>query len=242
MTITHIFFDLHRTLVDSKRLTACYAEQLGQVMAQRYGGSPHQWTQANLRILADWDSYFADLNIDEDIHDRWEGELRVTRALFRLTNTLEPPLKEIERLSWELPELATQDCDALYPDCKPLLKRLSAAGYTLGICSGAIQAQIRGTLRGGGVLDYFAGPLIGPDITEYIFRDEHFYTIAAHKAGVTPSACMAVDDLAQNLIGAKAAGMTTVQICREGPPLSSPADLVLEGDLNGLCSYLGIAE
>lgn len=240
MTVTHIFFDLHRTLVESQRITRCYAKQLGQVMTARYGGNPDQWTCANRLILADWDSYFVDLNIDEDIHDLWEGELRVTRALFRLTQTPEPSLAEIEKLSWELPELATQHCDALYPDCKPLLKHLHAAGYTLGICSGAIVAQIRGTLRGGGVLEYFNGPLVGPDVTGHFPRDARFYRIAAHQAGVDARYCMVVDDLVRNLAGAKAAGMAAVQICRDQKPSQSPADLVLEGSMNGLLDYPGL--
>ena len=62
MTITHIFFNLSGTLVDSARMPQCYAHHLGLEMAERFGGSADAWAQANFTILADWDSYFADLD------------------------------------------------------------------------------------------------------------------------------------------------------------------------------------
>ena len=38
--ITHIFFDLHGTLVDTALMSPCYAASLGDLMADTFGGDP----------------------------------------------------------------------------------------------------------------------------------------------------------------------------------------------------------
>ncbi|MBZ0286389.1 MAG: hypothetical protein K8I30_02155, partial [Anaerolineae bacterium] len=131
MTLTHIFFNLPGTLVDGARLRSGYAEQLGLLMAERFGGNPDLWIGARLHILKDWDSYFADLNFDGDdgVNDLWEGELRVTRALFRLTGIPEPDGPTLAALSRELPYQVSRHCDVLFPDSQPVIQALHQAGY-----------------------------------------------------------------------------------------------------------------
>lgn len=240
MNISHIFFDLHGTLVDSRRMGRCYAAQLGIVMAERYGGQPQMWEQANLSITADWDSYHADLNFDENFEDMWESYIRTTRALFRLTGTPEPPLSELTALSRELPGLATRCCDALFPESRAVIAALHATGYTLGITSHSLVTQARGSLTGGGMLHYFAGPLIGPDVTGTFAKNRRFFSVAAQQAGVDTGRCLVVDDDARHIPGAQAAGMHAVYLSRQPPPPDTSADHVLAGDLTGLLAYLGV--
>lgn len=237
MTLTHIFFDLHGTLVDNKSvLTPCYAANLGHVMAARYGGDPHTWEQAHQQINADWFSYFVDLNLDEDIDDMWEGLFRTTRALFRLTGTPEPSAAEIHALVRELPGLASENCDAFFPDARATVQTLHEAGYTLGVCTHGIVRQAQGTLHGAGVRDYFSGPLIGPDVTGHFRKHEGYFTIAALRAGVDPAHCLMIDDTVDNLEGAKAIGMKTIYICRDARPAAALnyVDALLHPDLTGL--------
>jgi FMN phosphatase YigB (HAD superfamily) len=236
VTITHIFFDLHDTLVDRLRMESCYAPHLGRVMAARYGGTPEAWSDANLQIVADWDSYFADLNLDgeEGIADMWEGMYRTTRALFRLTRTPEPGFDELLALSRELPYLATCNCDAFYPDARPVVQRLYAAGYILGIATHSITAQARGTLKGAGVIDLFEGEFLCPDFTGCFAKDSEFF----RSSRFSPDSCLVVEDSPRSILGAKAAGMHTVHIARKEPPAASPADHLLLGDLYGLLPYL----
>ncbi len=239
MTISHIFFDLHGTLVDSARLSAGYGQGLGRVMAERFGGKPDAWAQAHRRIVSDWDSYFADLDFDGDdgLADLWEGEVRITRALFRITGVPEPEIKSLTALSRELPYLATHGWDAFYPDTKAVLERLHQAGFILGVASSVISGQARGLLEGAGVLNLFAEPFLCPDVTERFRKDAAFY----HVAYLPPQNCLVVDDCLDGIAGAKAAGMGTVQICREHmPPYESPANHVLISGLSGLLNYLGI--
>lgn len=239
--ITHIFFDLHGTLIDGVVLHECYRMGLGRHMAEWYGGDVLKWAEANTRIMQDWDSYYADLDLggDEGLAHMWEGLFRTTRALFRLTNTPEPAHAELVRLSRELPTISIQGCDAFYADTKPILKQLYELGYILNVTSHALMEGGRGLLNGGGMLSYFEGVFIGPDITEQFEKDEQFYRIALMKAGISAENAMLVDDNALAITCAQRLGMRTVQIRRTAHNTqNSPADLVLTGDLSGLIAYL----
>ncbi|MBC6934904.1 MAG: HAD family hydrolase [Chloroflexi bacterium] len=236
MNITHILFDLYGTLADSRLMYPCYARQLGRVMAARYGGSPDEWSGANRRIVADWDSYYADLDLegDDGINEMWEGAFRTTRALFRLTGRPEPEAPELAALARELPYLATRECDTLFPEARGVIERLHEAGYTLGIASHATSLQSRGTLEGGGLAGFFAGPILGPDVTGRFAKNRAYYL----SAGLPPEQCLVVDDSPDGIFGAKAAGMQAVLLNREGSPPDTPADFILTGSLEGLPAYL----
>lgn len=244
-SITHIFFDMHGTLVDNKRLLGdCYADNLGSVMAARYGGNPAQWADANRAITRDWDSYIADLDYGgkDGIADMWEGYFRTTRALFRLTNTPEPPKHELTDLSRELPGLATEHCNALFPETHEVVERLHHGGYTLGVFSHALAAHSRGLLRGGGIESYFTGAIIGADVVERFVKDREYCLRMLRTAGVTADQCLVVDDSLEGVRGAADAGMSALLLCRDAVPADTrPAHGVLRGSLLPLLAVLGIA-
>lgn len=239
--ITHIFFDLHGTLVDGKALRPCYSAAMGRILAARYGGDPGAWTRANQRILDDWDSYYADLNLDGDegLANFREGLFRTTRAMFRLMNINEPPKDELMALAWQLQEQVTQGCDAVFPDVPPVIESLYAAGYTLGVTSHALVEQGRGLLRGGGLLDYFAGPSVGPDNAERFSKDAAFFRLAARLATVDAARCAVVDDTAGYIPAIKEAGMRAIHIRRHDDDFSAHADAQLHGDLSALVDVVG---
>lgn len=235
MTTTHILFDLYGTLADSSRMPPCYARGLGQVMAARYGGAADAWARANRAIYADWDSYYADLDLtgDHGMDDLREGEIRTTRALFRLTGAELPPAAEIATLARELPYEATRHCNVLYADVRPVLQRLRDAGYILGVASHATVPQIRGTLEGGNILPLFNGPLIGPDVAGRFVKDAAFY----RSAGLEPASCLVVDDQEDGVSGARMAGMRPYFLARDERPV--PAGVpVLRGGLRPLLTHL----
>jgi FMN phosphatase YigB (HAD superfamily) len=239
MTISHIFFDIYGTLADSTRAKLCYATALGQIMASRFGGVPKNWTEANLKIVADWDSYFADLDLsgDHGIEDMWEGEYRVTRALFRLTRTPEPDKIVITALSRELPALASAACDALYPEVGAVMRALHQRGVKLGIASHALEGQARGVLRAGGILDLFSAPIWGIDAAGQFEKDADFYRNLARTARVDPTLCLAVDDQAAPLSAAREAGMQTVHIRRGKAAASGHVSI---DDLRGLLDVVNL--
>lgn len=237
MTISHIFFDLYGTLVDSARMKPCYAAALGRIMAARFGGAPEAWAAANAQIVADWDSYYADLDLsgDHGIEDMWEGEYRVTRALFRLTGTPEPEQPVITALSRELPGLVSASCDALFPEVQAVLHALRGRGLSLGVASHALQGQARGALAAGGLLHLFSAPIWGVDAAEQFDKDADFYRKLARAARADPSACLVVDDTPAPLGAAREAGMGTAHVLRGRPAASDHPGV---DDLRGLLDLL----
>jgi HAD superfamily hydrolase (TIGR01509 family) len=233
VTITHIFFDVHDVLVDTAPLGMVYAANLGRIMAERYGLTPADWTQANHRVTADWYSYYADLNLsgDDGIADMWEGLYRTTRALFRLTGTPEPPKAELTALSRELPGLAARG-DVLYPEVPNVLRQLDNAGLVLGVISHALSSHIRGALAP--VLPHFKGTIWGADNAERFDKDVQRYQAALLHARVAPQNCLVLDDKPEPIENARRAGMQAIQICRK-PPLLPEASVF--PDLRPLVEY-----
>ncbi len=239
--ISHIFFDLHGTLVDGIALHPCYSAALGQYMAQRFGGTPSDWADANRRVLSDWDSYYADLDLNGDrgIEDMWEGLFRTTRAMFRLMDMTPPDRATLRTLSRAIPGIVTRECNALFADARPVIERLCAAGYMLGVTSHALEEQSRGLLRGGDVLRYFAAPVVGPDTVERFNKDHAFYAYAARQAGVDPAECLTIDDSLHCVNGARAAGFQAVHIARR-PSAQTSSRVTTTRNLYGLLDYLGL--
>ncbi len=237
MRITHIFFDVHDVLVDRAGLARCYSTRLGRIMAERYGSTPSVWTSAYRRILEDWDSYYADLNLsgDNGVGDMWEGIFRTTRALFRLTGRPEPDKAELTALSRELPGLASQGCDVLYADVPTVLAQLDDAGLMLGVISHSLTGQIYASLAP--VRHHFKGAIWGADNSEHFDKDVERFTAAAQFAGAAPENCLFLDDKRPPLVNARRAGMQTVQVCRTPSYLPDAAALPDLTGLLDLCLY-----
>jgi HAD superfamily hydrolase (TIGR01509 family) len=237
--VTHLLFDLGGVLIDTARLHPCYSESVGQAMAARYGGSVERWRCACDQLLHDWDSYYADLNLesDEGMDDLWEGLFRTARGLFRLAEAPEPSHEALTVLARELPALAVRPCPALYPDVIEVLQRLSAAGFTLGVASHAIKAQARALLAAGGIDGLCGGWIVAPDTVERFQKDARFYTAGAALAEVSPALCLVVDDDPMAAAGARAAGMSTLCLARS---TQSPAGDVVAGDLWTVAGWLGL--
>jgi beta-phosphoglucomutase-like phosphatase (HAD superfamily) len=239
VSITHIFFGLQHVLADSGQIRARYRLRLGEILAARYGGAAETWTQARIRIESDWDSYYADLDLggDEGIEHFWEGQLRTTRALFRLTNTPEPDLTEMTSLSRQLPEMIMRGCDTLYPECREVLQHLIGEGFTLCLASQMMSSHAEAILYGGGVRAYFS-VITGPDHVEYVDADAAFYECAVRRAQVSPENCLVVDYPARHLRAAEWAGMKTLRLCRDESYSIRDSDLKTVDELWGVVLYL----
>lgn len=236
MSLTHIFFDVHDVLVDRIQLREFYTARLGEIMHERYGFAPEVWATSYRRILADWDSYYADLNLsgDDGIADMWEGIYRTTRALFRLTGAQEPDKPELTALSRELPGLAAQGGDVLYPEVPDVIARLDDAGLTLGVISHSLIGQIHASLAP--ILHHFKGPVWGADNAGRFDKDVQRFQSAALSAGAELSNCIMLDDKQQPLLNARRTGMRAIQVRRDPSASAFAVDAVLS-DLTGLLDY-----
>jgi FMN phosphatase YigB (HAD superfamily) len=215
-SITHIFFDLHGTLIHSQQMHQQQCQHKSEILAARYGKTPADWHTAMQQLAAEWDSYHIDLNFsgDDGMSDFYEALFRTTRALFKLVQLPEPPQAELTTLARELPAEASCTIDAFYPDAKPVLNHLHEAGYQLGIAAHSLQAQAQALLEGGGVVQLFAAPIIGADTVHQFDKDVGYYRKVARIARTPPEQCLVVDDDPQALHGAQTAQMSTVLLAR----------------------------
>lgn len=236
MTLTHIFFDVHDVLADRARLSAVYHQRLGIIMTERYGLTPAVWGAAYQQIVIDWDSYYADLNLsgDDGIADMWEGVFRTTRALFRLSGAPEPDKPELTALSRELPALAVDGGDVLYPEAAEVVARLDGAGLVLGVISHSMVSQIEAMLAP--VRQHFKGMIWGADNAGRFEKDVQRYQMAALSAGAVLENCLMLDDKELPLLHARRAGMQAIQIRRDPAQPAFAVDAVLP-DLRGLVAY-----
>lgn len=134
-------------------------------MAERWGGERQRWAAAYQAIRADWDSYYADLDLrgDDGVADLWEGYFRTTRALFRRAGVPEPDHAALIAFARELPGLAARRCPALYPEAIDVVQRLHAEGIRLGVLTYLPGAAARGYLVASGVASCFQAPVLGMD-------------------------------------------------------------------------------
>ena len=233
-----MFFDLHGTLIDNTGvLPGLYRQALGAIMAARYGGDPAEWAAANARVVADWDSYYADLDLgaEDGLAQSFEGQIRTTRALFRLTGRPYPPPDELAALVRELPYAVTRQCDALYPDAWEALVALRALPLTLGVITNGGAGHAEGLLSGAGLRDRFTGPVVTPDVTGYFGKDEGYFRLAF---GTVPAGrCVVVEDRAVHARLAVQLGARVVLVDRAGRGEVLPGGVVL-ADLRELPGLL----
>jgi hypothetical protein len=96
MTVVLLHSDI---LIDPSALRAALPAAQAGVLAAWHGGNAVDWQRAYERIAADWDSYWADLDLsgDDSLRQWREGRWRVMRALFRLAGKQPPPVEQIGR-------------------------------------------------------------------------------------------------------------------------------------------------
>jgi FMN phosphatase YigB (HAD superfamily) len=237
---THIFFDLHGTVIDNINvLPPLYGRALGYFMAERYGGDPQEWTAANQRVVADWANYFADLDLDaEDGLDQWvEGLIRTTRALFRLTGRPYPPPEEVRAVVDAMHYAVTSRCDAIYPDAREALVAVCDLPLTAGMITNGLHDHTVGLLVGAGVRECFTGPIITPTVAGYLGKDEGYFRLALGAAACTPAQAIMVDDRPPVAALAAGLGMRVVLVDRGRGGLDAHRVTVIP-DLRGLPSLL----
>lgn len=240
--ITHIFFDLHGTLVDIQRLRQLYIRETAAILSARYGGAYADWAKANELIVLDWDSYYADLNLsgDDSLHDLYEGLYRVIRAHFRIVGVPEPDFPTLKALTLELNSAPPRAGDSFFPDAHPVVRALHERGYQLGVTTHALRREAESTLIGAGVRDYFTAPIVGPDVAHRFDKDRWFYQVPLRLAGIHPRQALVVDNVKLCIAGAKAAGTYTAYVNRKHAAHipTRAADLDLGLDLTALPAQL----
>jgi beta-phosphoglucomutase-like phosphatase (HAD superfamily) len=116
------------------------------------------------------------------------------------------------RAEWRLRHAAGL---VVFTDAVAVIVALTDAGVPVAVASSSSRAHVRRSLEVAGVLDRVVAHLGAEDVRDHKPHPEP-YLAAARALGVPPTACSAVEDTATGLAAARAAGMFTVGIVREG--------------------------
>jgi enolase-phosphatase E1 len=130
------------------------------------------------------------------------------------------PLKALQGMVWEKGYKAGQLKGHVYPDAVEALKRWHQAGYQLFVySSGSIQAQrlIFGCSEAGDLTPLFSGYF---DTTSGPKREAQSYASIAQAIGLQASQILFLSDIVEELDAARAAGMATSGLAREGGELA----------------------
>lgn len=210
--MTTILFELRGVLIDPVRERATSTLAEAEYLSTRFGTSVEAWLKAAQQIEADWDSYYADLDLggDEGYRDFLEGEFRTLRARFRLTGTAEPNAEVIRSLADELTYAGASATRAWFPDIGATIEALHRAGNRLGIVTNRRTAYIRGLFTHCPYAGCFTGPFIGVDTVEQFVKDAMFY----RKLNLQAAQCLVVDRDTRSLDAAREAGFQTALLWR----------------------------
>lgn len=95
----------------------------------------------------------------------------------------------------------------VFPSAKPLIDELKRRGFTLALVSSAAHRKLMASLRAAEIDPGLFGALLsGSDVTEKKPSPQPYLTAARHLRA-KPSECMVIEDAANGVKSAKAAGM-----------------------------------
>lgn len=236
--IQAVFFDVGFTLLETSPSIPVVVQR---VMEQR-------GTQVSLdclqRSLPQAEAHFGRLT--REAPHTWGDEQEIARVWQSyFTELLRPCLSHLEREALAEAALEVQrefdraDSYALYPDVKPALGALTAAGLKLGVISdwGIALGLI---LRHFDLTQYFDFAVISAT-ARLAKPDPGLYTLALRRADVIPDYAVHVgDSYVRDVLGARVAGITGVLIDRARQIAERDVDCPLVYDLYELLDTLGV--
>ena len=219
MTIRNIFLDDGGVINDNSRRPAQWRRLVGEFFAPRLGpgGDPAAWAEANrstldpvfvrfLERMAAWDDASSDLRREIDLYDLdWLDSMAAEVGV-------ETSPDETARLALvkEANAFIIRRVRADYPGAVDAIRAL-AADFTLFMSSGMASRDLDLTLDRLGVAELFAR-LYGPNLINTLKMHPAFYARLFADAAVDPAACLVLDDHAEPLHAARAAGAQVVLV------------------------------
>jgi HAD superfamily hydrolase (TIGR01509 family) len=106
-------------------------------------------------------------------------------------------------------------CFRAFPDTLPTISLLRRAGVRLAVLSNYELPSVHHTMRSAGVDPAYFDALLSSAAIGARKPDPRAYAAAAAALGLSPSECVFVDDLAENVEGAQRAGMRAYLLDRD---------------------------
>lgn len=184
--IRAVIFDLDGLILDS---------ETPEVLAWQETYARHglefpveQWLQNIGRTDSPWDAYAALRALDPPI------DLSLVKGYWR------------ERHEWH-----ARDFRLPLPGVVPLLEAVRRRGLRTAVASSSRRAYILSTLQGLSIADRFDAAAGGDEVPRAKPAPD-VYLLAAHRLGVGPHACVALEDSLNGVLAAKAAGMPCIAV------------------------------
>jgi HAD superfamily hydrolase (TIGR01509 family) len=195
-----VVFDLDGVLIDSEQVW----DDVREGLAHERGGHWHKGAQRDMMGMSspEWSRY---------MHDR--------------IGLRESP-EEINRIVVERMLERYKDGPPWLPGALDAVRRVAEA-FVLGLASSSNRELIDVVLEAGAIADLFKATVSSEEVAAGKPAPD-VYLEAAHRLGVEPAQCTAVEDSHNGIRSAKAAGMRCVAIPN---PLFPPGDAVAEADL-----------
>ena len=201
MSIEAVIFDLDGVLVDSEQMW----DEVREELARERGGRWHDRAQADMMGMSsvEWSRYMHDVIGLADAPEEIGAEVvRRMRA----------------RYAEELP---------LVDGGVAAVRRL-AGSYRLGLASSSNRPIIDAVLEAAGIAELFEATVSSEEVERGKPAPDVYFE-AARRLGVAPEACAAIEDSANGIRSAHAAGMRVLAIPnRRYPP---PAEVVATADV-----------
>ncbi len=197
-------------------MDAAYPGRLSVILSERYGGAPENWEGAHRTSHAWYIGHMASA-------EAWSGrpwietvnaaDAEYVLRLFQAAGVPAPedPLVTSRSLETEV----MSSIDAAYPDAKPAIARLKAAGHRLVVATNATESNARGSLLGARLLDAFETVFTG-ELLEGGKEQGEYWRKASERVqgGVRPG--LAVDDRPEYLRAATSVGIVGLLMDRQG--------------------------
>jgi len=214
-SMADVFLDLWGVLTDSPKMEAAYRQRQSEILQARYGGTIEAWLRAH-------DVAYAWYTEHMEKPETWEGAtwLQVVDRSDResLVRTFReagvPPPESSRDLANAIEFEAMKDIDAAFPDARPAVLRLKAAGDRVFVSSAATEANARGALTGARLLDQLDGIVTG-ETQNASKSTAGYWRGIPPRLGVDPKAAFVVDDRPKYLEAAASVGFRCLLLDRD---------------------------
>src|SRR3989449_6997385 len=237
-----VFLDLYGVLVDGRVMEAAYSERMAAIFHREFGGDLATWRRVQEESYVRYQAQGAALD-RRDGRDRegepwvravWDINADQVRFVLNRMGVSVPPdlLPYAERVEEE----TVRGIDAIFPDVRPALDALRAAGHRLFLSTNANRSNAESALIGGGIRDAFDG--LAMLETARAKKDRAHYWRRALELAATRESVVVVDDEARYLVPPGEMGARCVQVIRPGRPRGRGAFPVIDS-LAALPDFVG---
>ncbi|MHA2224856.1 MAG: HAD family hydrolase [Candidatus Hodarchaeales archaeon] len=212
-----IFLDDGGVMNDNNLRFHQWRDLVGQYFSPRYGGTIQKWRQANtyaLNQLLERYEKTVQKNPKIDFNNYWYKEqIQWLTNMFNHAKINPPPYEKRAIISRSATDWITPQVKAAFPGVVETIQLLRQRGFLLCTASGEVSWELKGYLKGMGILDCFER-LYGPDLINVAKAGIAFYEkiFEEMKISQNSSTALVIDDSSKNLLWASKLGAKTVHV------------------------------